>query len=59
MSFNMNNYQKNYKKENYERISLEVKKGSKEYIKKYASIKGMKLNEYIKSLIKNDSGIDV
>lgn len=59
MSFDMNNYQKNYKKENYERISLEVKKGSKEYIKKYAAIKGMKLNEYIKSLIKKDSGIDV
>lgn len=59
MTFDMNKYQYQYQKDNYERISLNVKKGSKEHLKKYAELKGMKLNEYIKNLIKNDSGIEV
>lgn len=59
MTFDMNKYQKDYKTKKYERISLEVNRGSKQKLKDYAENKGMKLNTYIKSLIKKDSGIDV
>lgn len=59
MSFNMNEYQKEYKKGKYDRIALEVPKGKREEIKEYARNKGFKLNAYIKKLIQEDSGIDL
>lgn len=59
MSFDMNKYQTDYKKNNYDRISLEVPKGKKEDIKEYAKSKNMKVNEYIKDLITKDSGIEL
>lgn len=59
MSFNMNEYQKEYQKEKYDRIELKIKKGSKEELKEYVKLKDMKVNEYIKELITNDSGIEV
>lgn len=59
MSFDMNDYQKNYQKEKYDRIPLNVKKGKKEELQEYAKSKDMKLNEYIKSVITKDSGIEL
>lgn len=59
MSFNMNDYQKEYQKEKYDRIELKIKKGSKEELKEYVKSKDMKVNEYIKELITNESGIEV
>lgn len=59
MTFDMNKYQADYKKNNYDRISLDVPKGKKEDIKEYAKSKNLKLNEYIKILITKDSGIEL
>ena len=59
MTFDMNKYQTDYKKNKYDRISLEVPKGKKEEIKDFAKGKDMKVNEYIKDLITKDSGIEL
>lgn len=52
--FNQFEYQNNYVKEKYDRISLIVPKGRKEEIKKKAAAEGKSVNEYINSLIDND-----
>lgn len=59
MSFNINEYQNNYKKEKLERLSIDVKKGKREELKEYAKSKGKSINQYVKDLIKKDSGIDL
>lgn len=52
--------QKNkYAKEMYDDVRLQVKKGSKEKVRTYASSQGLSLQEYIRKLIKDDSDIDV
>lgn len=52
--FNQFEYQNNYVKEKYDRISLIVPKGRKETIKKKAAAEGKSVNEYINRLIDND-----
>lgn len=52
--FNQFEYQNNYVKEKYDRISLIVPKGRKEEIKKRAAAEGKSVNEYINSLIDED-----
>ena len=52
--FNQFEYQNNYIKEKYDRISLIVPKGRKEEIKKRAAVEGKSVNEYINGLIDND-----
>ncbi len=52
--FNQFEYQNNYIKEKYDRISLIVPKGRKEEIKKKAAAEGKSVNEYINSLIDGD-----
>lgn len=52
--FNQFEYQNNYVKEKYDRISLIVPKGRREEIKKKAAAAGKSVNEYINSLIDND-----
>lgn len=65
MSFNKTTYDNNYQRENYDRIALNVKKGEKEKIKKYAEIKGYDtITEYIKAILyedmkKNQGGGDI
>lgn len=52
--------QKNeYAKKMYDNVRLQVKKGTKEKVKAYASSQGLSLQGYIRQLIKDDSGIDV
>ena len=53
------NYQKNYKKEKLERVSFDVNKGSRDIIKKIAKSKNKSVNQYLKDLIKKDSGINL
>lgn len=59
MEFNMNEYQKKYQKEKYDRVELKIKKGSKDILKEYVKEQDTNINEYIKRLINKDSGIDV
>lgn len=55
MPFNKTIYDNNYQRENYDRIALNVKKGEKEKIKKYAEIKGYDtITEYIKAILYED-----
>ena len=53
--FNQIAYQNDYIKEKYDRINLIVPKGRKEEIKKKAAVAGKSVNEYINSLIDNDT----
>ena len=59
MNFNMNDYQKKYQKEKYDRVEVKIKKGSKDILKEYVKEQDTNINEYIKRLINKDSGIDV
>lgn len=59
MEFNMNDYQKKYQKEKYDRVELKIKKGSKDILKEYVKKQDTNINEYIKRLINKDSGINV
>lgn len=43
----------------YDDVRLQVKKGSKEKVRTYASLQGLSLQGYIRKLIKDDSDIDV
>lgn len=43
-----------YNAKAYDRIALQVKKGQREVIRKYAESKGMSLNGYINRLIESD-----
>ncbi len=53
----------NYKAKNYDRIALEVKKGTKDTIKAHAEEQGESLNGYIKTAVatryKEDTGKDI
>ena len=49
-------YKNDFAKETYDRIALNVKKGQREQIQKYARSKGMSLNSYINKLIADDMG---
>ena len=49
--FDQIKYQNNYIREKYDRIGLVVPKGKKEEFKAAASAAGMRLNEYLLSLI--------
>lgn len=49
-------YKNDFAKEAYDRIALNVKKGQREQIQKYAKSKGMSLNSYINKLIADDMG---
>lgn len=59
MSFDNNKYQREYRKEKLERLSIDVKKGNREILKEYAKSKGLSISEYIKNLVKADSGIEL
>lgn len=59
MTFNVNEYQNNYKKEKLERLSIDVKKGKREELKSYAQSQGKSINQYVKELITKDSGIEL
>lgn len=48
-----------YAKEMYDDVRLQVKKGTKEKVRAYASSQKLSLQGYIRKLIKDDSGIDV
>ncbi len=48
-----------YAKRAYDNVRLQVKKGTKEKVRAYASSQGLSLQGYIRKLIKDDSGIDV
>lgn len=52
--FNQIKYQNEYNRKNLDRITVTVKKGEKEKIRKRAEEKGFSLNAYIKSLIDKD-----
>lgn len=43
-----------YNAKAYDRIALQVKKGRRDIIRKYAESKGMSLNGYINKLIEDD-----
>ena len=43
-----------YNAKAYDRIALQVKKGQREIIREYAESRGMSLNGYINSLIRED-----
>lgn len=45
-----------YRKENYARINLDLKKEKKEEYKAQAAARGMSLNAYIISLLEKDKG---
>ena len=45
-----------YRKENYARINLDLKKEKKEEYKAQAAARGMSLNAYIMSLLEKDKG---
>ena len=53
----------NYKAKNYDRIALEVRKGTKDTIKAHAEEQGESLNGYIKTAVatryKEDTGKDI
>ena len=49
--FNQIEYQNEYNKEKYDRISLMVPKGRKEIIKAYAKAKGQSVNEFINIVV--------
>lgn len=59
MSFDMNKYQVNYRKNNYDNVTFLVKKGKKKELQEYAKEKGVKLSEYIRNLIIEDTGLDI
>lgn len=60
MTFNNSEYQAKYKKERYDRLTFEMKKGTKEVLKNYVKEKGYKsTNEYLRELVKRDSGIEL
>lgn len=59
MAFNVNEYQTEYRKENYERVAFDVKKGDRKRLKEYAKQQGKSINQYIKDLINQDSGLDL
>ena len=59
MKFNQNEYQKVYRKENLERLSIDVKKGKREEIKNYAKNQNKSISEYVKNLITEDSKIEL
>lgn len=50
-------YRRKFKAENYDTISITVKKGLKDDIKDYALTQGKSLNGYINDLIKKDMGL--
>lgn len=59
MGFDMNKYQVDYRKNNYDNVTFLVKKGKKKELQQYAKDKGVKLSEYIRDLIIKDSGLDI
>lgn len=53
--FNQSEYINNFIKEKYDTIKVQVKKGERDTIKKYASKNGYKsVNAYINELIRRD-----
>ena len=54
--FNQAEYIKNFNKENYECISLRVKKGYKDKFKALAKSKGMSMAEFIVKLVDESEG---
>lgn len=45
-----------YNRKNYERLSVNVRKGQREQISEYAKSKGLSLNAYVIGLISTDMG---
>lgn len=59
MTFDKKKYDQAFAKEKYDRIPLNVKKGEREKIAKYAKEKGYNsITEYIKELIRKDMNND-
>lgn len=59
MSFNKQQYDQQYAKNNYDRIPINVKKGDKDRILEYAKKRGFNgINEYVKYLIYSDMDDD-
>ena len=55
MTFDKIKYDNDYVKDNYDRLSIFVKKGMKDEIKKYSKEKGYKsVNKYIEELVLKD-----
>lgn len=54
--FNQAEYIKNFNKENYDCISLRVKKGYKDKFKELAKRKGMSMAEFIVKLVDESEG---
>lgn len=60
MSFNKAKYDNQFQKDNYDRISLNVKKGERDKITNHAIKKGYEsLNQYIRELIYKDMENDL
>lgn len=57
------NYKRKFNADNYDRVELTVKKGTKELLRKEAQICGESLNEFIKKATRdryyNESGEDI
>lgn len=51
MAFDKNEYDKQYKKDNFDFIGFYAPKGTKEQIVKKAQEKGLSISEYLKALI--------
>ena len=54
--FNQIAYQKDYKREKYDRMELLLPKGRKEILKKKAKAAGVSMSEYINSLLEKELG---
>jgi len=48
-----------YNAKAYDRIALQVAKGKREELREFAAKRNLSLNAYIKSLITQDSGIEL
>ena len=61
--FNSTNYKRQFNEQNYERIGLTIKKGTKQAIKAVADEKGESINSYIKTAVtaryEADTGNDI
>ena len=57
MSFDKQNYDKEYAKANYDRIVVYVQKGKRDELKAIAKEHGLSLNECIKVALHNTYGV--
>ncbi len=59
MAFDKNAYINQYKRDNYDRYSLMLPKGSKQLLKEYADNRGESLNAVIIRALERETGLDL